>query len=330
MASGKANLPDVISIGDSTTDVFFEIAEDAAKVRPKKRGEKLCFDAARPVPVRGRTEVRGSGNAANVAVGLSRLGLKTSLVTIVGDDDAGKETLGIVMKEEKVDTRHARKIKGERTNISLILNYAAERTIVGYHAPCDYALPELPAAKAVYLTSMGKGWEKALRSLTAYKKRTRALVVFNPGTQQLRSGRRALIKALKLSDVVFTNKEEAQKITEDRAGGLKELAEGLRKIGPAVAVVTDGAGGAAACGKDGCFFMPIVPAKVVERTGGGDAFAAGVTAHLVRGGELAEALVRGALNAASVIEKIGARAGLLNESGMKTAVSACTVKPEKI
>ena len=61
--------------------------------------------------------------------------------------------------------------------------------------------------------------------------------------------------------------------------------------------------------------MPIYPdpAPPVDRTGAGDAFAATVTAALALGKTLPEALTWGPINSMSVVQSIGAQAGLLNQ-----------------
>src|SRR4051812_629283 len=95
---------DVISIGDTTLDVFMELAEENAKVVCKEGDDEDCviqLAFADKIPVKKITKVYAVGNAANVAVGCSRLGLKAGLYTILGADSTGKECFK-VLRSEKV------------------------------------------------------------------------------------------------------------------------------------------------------------------------------------------------------------------------------------
>ena len=66
--------------------------------------------------------------------------------------------------------------------------------------------------------------------------------------------------------------------------------------------------------------MPLYPdpGPPVERTGAGDAFAATFVACATRGMKLEEALMWAPINSMSVVQKVGAQAGLLNESQVKS------------
>jgi ribokinase len=54
--------------------------------------------------------------------------------------------------------------------------------------------------------------------------------------------------------------------------------------------------------------------KVVDRTGAGDAFGSGFVAALAQGLSLEHAVTLGSANATSVIQKVGAKAGILKPS----------------
>jgi sugar/nucleoside kinase (ribokinase family) len=58
--------------------------------------------------------------------------------------------------------------------------------------------------------------------------------------------------------------------------------------------------------------MAAAPAKIVDSTGAGDAFAAGLITHIMNGKSLEESAIAGMYNSASVIEEIGANTNLLN------------------
>lgn len=65
--------------------------------------------------------------------------------------------------------------------------------------------------------------------------------------------------------------------------------------------------------------MPLYPdpAPPVDRTGAGDAFAATFVAALMKGNNLVGALQWAPINSMSVLQKVGAQAGLLTESTLE-------------
>jgi len=85
-----------------------------------------------------------------------------------------------------------------------------------------------------------------------------------------------------------------------------EAARGLLAAGTHLAV-TCGADGAWALGADGAEFQPAFPVAVIDRTGGGDAFAAGFLHGLASGFPVAECLRDGLRLASRVIALPGGR-----------------------
>ena len=79
---------DLISIGDSSLDVFMTPTESEALCMLDDKDSLICFSYGDKIPVKNLDYSVG-GNAANLAVGLVRLGLRTSLVLSLGDDSIG-------------------------------------------------------------------------------------------------------------------------------------------------------------------------------------------------------------------------------------------------
>lgn len=322
---------DLISVGDTTTDVFIHLKDASVLRRPKKRGDALCMRFGDKIAVESVKEIDGVGNASNVAVGSSRLGLKTGIWTILGNDDNAERIVKNVFEKEKVDLVCASKDKKHRTNFSVVLNFKAERTILVYHAPRVYKWPKgLPSAKWLYFTSMGEGWEKTIPGLKKYHKETGTKIAFNPGTYQLRSSSDVLRKVLVETSTLFINREEAIKISGLKSGSIKLLLTEIQKAGPKTVVITDGDKGAFAVSAEEFLHMPILPAPIVERTGCGDSFATGFLAALSNEQTFSDALVWGAINSSSVIQFVGAREGLMTKEQIKEQVSKVVIKPKKL
>jgi ribokinase len=306
---------DLISIGDTTTDVFLNLRQ--ASMHMDRANAFFCVTYADKVPVEGVVELLGVGNAANNAVGGARLGLRTALWTMLGDDVVGHRTARRVFPREGVNTRYIEFDRRHGTNFSVVLDFQAERTILVYHEHRTYRFPRLSPAWLLYLTSMGRGWEAIVPQLLRYLRRTGARLAFNPGTHQLSANPRVLRRVLAATHVLMVNKEEALRLLGTSASP-RALLQGLQKFGPRTVVVTDGARGSYAAADREMWSMPAISTRVVEMTGAGDSFAIGFYAARFYGRPLPDALLWGALNAAAKIQQIGGQAGLLTRDQMET------------
>ncbi len=307
----KRPVHDIISIGDATLDHFVQINTASLLCNINERDCWLCLKYSEKVPIDGLISTIG-GNACNNAVGSARLGLKAAFFSIIGDDDVGQKILKFV-KQEKVSLKYLMVKKNTASNLSIALRYKTERTILVYHEPRRYTLPTLSSSKWIYLTSLGKEFGTVHDQLIKQLDSTGASLAFNPGTHQLLASVKKLAPILKRSNVLIVNKEEAQMLLGDhQKDTYAQLMENLRVLGPEIVVVTDGEHGAYAFDGKKRYHIKPAPAKVLERTGAGDAFSTGFLAALSREKTIADALAWGAANSASVIEHVGPQAGLLS------------------
>lgn len=307
---------DVISIGDMGIDVFLEMDKKEVELRGLKNDDQrqICFNFANKIPVEKMTKTI-AGNACNVAVGTRRLGLKTALVTTIGKDDEAKMIAQELIKE-KLDTRFIKQDK--RTNFSAVINYMGERTIFVYHEPRDYKLPRLPKAHFVYLTSMRPGWEEMIPALTEYLDKTQTKLAYNPGTYQLRAGTKQSQPLLDRTEVIFLNRQEAALfVNKSSELPIGELLTAVHRHGPRVVVITDGPKGSYVSDGTGQYMLGIYDVPVVERTGCGDAYAAGFISALVNRKDSLEAMRWGSFESASVLQQVGPQAGLLSKKDLE-------------
>jgi sugar/nucleoside kinase (ribokinase family) len=303
---------DLISIGDCVLDTFIPLTD--AEIETKHNKRSLILRYGEKVPV-GPSTVMVAGNAANDAVGASRLGMKTAIYTNVGNDqDAGK--VRDKLKVEKVDTRYVVFNKEFPSNHNIVLDYKGERTVLIYHQPWKYQLPDLDKSKWVYLTSLSPSYADSniVDQVINYLERSGAKLVFNPGTFQIKMGVKKNPRLLSLTEVLVVNVEEARLILGHKADDdipVKKLLKEIVDMGPRMSVITDAGKGSYGFDGDKYYKLDVFPAKLVEMTGAGDAFATGLMAGLFHGESLSEALRWGAANGAAVVEQVGSQAGLL-------------------
>lgn len=313
---------DFISIGDCTIDAFIKLHDASVHCDLNHKNCQLCLSFADKVPYEELTVVAGVGNASNVAVGASRLGVRAAAFNAIGDDFFGKQILE-VYKKEKVGKEYVKINPGKPTNYHFVLNYKAERTILVKHQDYFYYEPaRLNKTPWVYFSSMGEHALSFYRKLGRYLGRNRDIKMgFNPGTFQLKLGVKKLREIYRRTYVLFVNFEEAQRILHNspkarsRPQIAKLLFRGLHKLGPQIVAITDGPEGAYASHGKSQYFMPIYPdpKPPLERTGAGDAFSTGFIAALIYGLPVPEALRWGPVNSMNVVQHVGAQKGLLTK-----------------
>ena len=313
----NANL-DLLSIGDANLDAFIVPSESESLCNINTKECLIAFSYADKIPVKN-LDFSVGGNAANNSVGTKRLGVKTGAVLTLGDDSTGIQIIEKLKKEE-VDLTYVIQQPSTLSNFNVVVTYTGERTIFTYHAPRSYEFPvQLPKVPWVYLTSMGESYRPFYNHITEWLvKNPETKMAFNPGSWQLKGGIQEIGNVFKLSDIVFVNKQEAEKLTgfEAKSEVTKELLMALSGLGPKTSVITDGSNGAFVF--DGREFLScgIMPMDAYERTGAGDAFGSGFLSAVVKGKTLQDALIWGTVNSASVIGYTGAQKGLLKEEDM--------------
>lgn len=308
---------DIISIGDSTIDVFQEIHEANAVCNIDSEKCWFCVNYADKIAIEKLTRVPAVGNSASNSIGSVRLGLRAAIYTHLGDDKDGEESRQ-VFEKERVATDFIKIDEGKRTNFSSVINFQGERVIFVYHVEREYSLPSLPSTSWVYYSSVGKGHEVLNQQIIDYIRRTEARLGYNPGTHQLKTGIEEVGKVLEVCEALILNREEAHGLVGGEISDTKNLLKSLREHGAKTVVVTDARNGSYFY--DGERFLHCgIPEKspVVERTGVGDAYSTGFIAALIKGKSVEEAMLQATLNSTSVLQYIGAREGLLTPEGVE-------------
>src|SRR5579884_2586524 len=235
---------DLITVGDVVIDTAAHLQEAEVEVLHGQRMLSLRFGDK--VAMASPTSSVG-GNAANAAVGAARLKMKTAIYTNVGDDHNRILILN-QFKEEKVDLRYVEVSKEYPTNHNIILEFRDDRTILIYHQPWKYKLPDLEPSKWLYFTSLSPSFPRTdiVNQVVQYLERTGAKLTYNPGTFQLRHGVKKYPRLLSLTELFILNKEEA-KLTlgyeESAKVPPKKLLQGIADLGPKNVIVTDGLDG---------------------------------------------------------------------------------------
>ncbi|MBI3956794.1 MAG: carbohydrate kinase family protein [Candidatus Kerfeldbacteria bacterium] len=310
---------DVITIGAATRDLFLR-SPDVRVVRDRSvtSGEAALIPLGSKIDVRSLVVATGGG-ATNAAATFARFGFRTAFFGKVGDDDDGRAVLRD-LQQRGIDTRFVVRDRDDPTALSVLLSvpHHGRTVLVSRGASSDLSRRDVPlgrvAPRWLYVTSLG-GDLSLLRWVLVSASRRRIPVFVNPGTGEL-AHPVALRTILRRASVVLLNREEAGRLVGRRSDPVLALVRRLRRYWPATIICTDESAGAWAVAGATFYHAGTHPdARVVERTGAGDAFGSGFLTGLLRSnGDIALALQYATLNAESVMQRVGAKNGILSRS----------------
>lgn len=103
-------------------------------------------------------------------------------------------------------------------------------------------------------------------------------------------------------------------IYENTYFSLRNFFKVTLEMGPKIVIVTNGRNGVYVATQKEILFHPSIKIRVSNTVGAGDAFGSCFVASLMLGYDIESALRNGIINSASVLEKIGAKTGLLTHS----------------
>jgi ribokinase len=329
---------DFLAIGDVVIDDFIELKDVRIDTDPDEGdggGKEICFRFGEKIEFKSSIVVPAVGNSSNAAVSAHRLGLNAASYSNVGDDKRGIEVLDAI-KAEGMTTDYINVQKGKATNYHYVLRFGPERTILVKHEDFDYAIPNFPTPpRYIYFSSIGENAVDFHREVANYCNQHDTKLVFQPGTFQIKLGLDQLGYMYQAADLFFCNKEEAQAILHSNTDEIPELLKEMKeKTGDGIVCITDGAAGAYAYDGEAGWFMPMYPdpADPVDRTGAGDSFSSTFTAALALGHDLPTALAWGPTNSMSVVQGVGAQAGLLTREKLQVFLdnAPADYKPKQV
>jgi sugar/nucleoside kinase (ribokinase family) len=265
---------DVIAIGEILIDMIADI--------PTK-------------PLKDQTTFHrfAGGAPANFAVGVQHLGLSSGMISKVGNDFFG-EYLIKTLENQDVDISQIKLTSEYKTAIAFVgLDENRSPSFSFYRSACaDIMLrPEeiseeyIKSAKLLMCGTVSMADEPARSAIfkaIEYAKKHGLQVACDPNLRDdlwhNKDPRDHIFKILKDIDIFLPSISEAEFITGEEG---ENAFEAILELGPSIIGVTHGPGGASILTKDGKFFAPSYKVNVVDTTGAGDAFAAGLITGLL-------------------------------------------------
>ena len=298
---------DLITIGSALIDIF--IRSKQFILRPTSKGTLICQLYGEKIDVDSFLIATGGGGS-NAAVGFARAGFNVATVT-----ETGKDTLADLLlsefHKECVATNYVTQERREETGGSVImLGEDGGRTVMVHRGasslldPHDIPMRAVKKADWIHLSSIA-GRLPALWAIAAGLKEGSASCSWNPGQAELDLINAGELTAQSLPcQILVMNAEEWKKMR------LKQQA--FRAIIPEIVVTEGGKGGKLYLkGERRPQSFESSGIKSVDVTGAGDSFAVGYITARVKGKQPMVAVEWGKRNAASVIQYLGAKKGLL-------------------
>ena len=299
----------------------------------------LLLVANRPGPIEDAQSFhkRTAGAETNVAIGLSRLGLKVGWASRLGTDSMGRALLA-TMQREGIDCSHVISDSTQRTGFQFKgrvtdgsdppIEYHRKGSAASHMAPCDIDERWLSSARHLHATGVFAAISDS--SLLAARRTMQVMrdagrtISFDPNLRPTLWAstdvmRRAINDLAPHADWVLPGREEGELLTGDASP--EGIARFYRQRGAKLVIVKLGSDGAyydsdtAGTGRIEGF-----PVKeVIDTVGAGDGFATGVVSALLEGLGVIAAVRRGAWIGARAVQELGDTEGLPTRSQLDEA-----------
>lgn len=310
---------DLVAVGDALVDIFLRITSPCEDLSVDNTSRSLLVRIGSKIPVDDSVISLG-GDACNVAVSSAKLGLRAAIMAEIGDDDLSEKIVK-ELRSARVSLDYLKQTKHASSTFSVVVTVTNDRTIFSRHIVREHMFSfDHLSTQWIYLTSLGEKWRETYRKTINFVRRGDTKLAFSPGSHQLKDGRTSFHDVLPITDILFLNREEGEKIAygheyvvgEERKP-VEVVLRDLKALGPKIVSLTDGENGSYAIDSVGTIYSQgIVPSRVIEKTGVGDAYAAGFLAGVIHGRQIKETMRWGAANSAAVIGHIGSVTGLLS------------------
>jgi sugar/nucleoside kinase (ribokinase family) len=322
---------DVLAIGNAIVDVIAETDDAFIELQGLNKGGMTLVDADQAAALYGKMgpgrEISG-GSAANTLAGLAALERKCAFIGQVADDQLG-EVFAHDIRATGIDfTVPARPGNPPTARCLILVTPDAQRTMNTFLGASQFLPAKLIDADLIQSASIlyleGYLWDPeepraAMRTAIDLARAagrkvaltlSDAFVISRHGPDFL-----AEMEAGRI-DILFANEVEITALAGN--DNFDEAVDAMAAKVPLL-VVTRGEHGAIAVRGDERAAVKAEPvAQLVDTTGAGDLFAAGVLAGLSEGRDLEQCLTMGAICAAEVISHYGARP----EADLKASVAA--------
>ena len=220
------------------------------------------------------------GSAANTIVGLSRLGVSTSIIGKIAEDDDGDLIEYNLAINEVFSNNLIYADKGSTGKCLGFVDSKGERCLyVDPGVNDDIVIDEINPlnimkCKIMHYTSfVGDSFKTQIELLQKLNEDT--ILSFDPGMLYVQKGFDEIKPILDRCDILLINESELRLLFNDEESPYQQLAKSLLDDGIGTVVVKRGSDGVYACNNDGECDVGVFECDVVDTTGAGDSFNSG-------------------------------------------------------
>ncbi|MEE9340071.1 MAG: carbohydrate kinase family protein [Thermoplasmata archaeon] len=294
---------DCTAVGDAMIDIVVRF--------PSKGEAKRIFDD----DVTNASFSVAPGGTANVATGLADLGGKSAFVGKIGKDLFGDLFRRDLQARGVMDNLSVSREHNTGLVLDLVLGDGERHFLVDRGANADLDIRDVNVdliQKSRFVYFVGYSFQDPLTSLTVrdaidLAHREKKVICFSPGSPYLAKEHRDLFAEIikEYVKILFLNEEEAMFLT--RCEDAEKSVSLLKSLGPETIVLTRGAEGSIAfSGEDTCKARSL-PAKCIDSTGAGDAFAAAFLYAKSREWDIERSVTFANGYAGRIVRRVGAR-----------------------
>lgn len=303
-----------------------------------------------------RVTIATGGGCVNAATTFAKLNLNATVLCKLGSDEKAAFIISelkkrgidcsLIKQDKQVATGSSYIIPSPTGNSAILVDRGANLTL----SSADLPLQKISDFDHLYITSLSKNSSQLLPIVCAQAHKHDIPIAVNPGISQLSENVKTLYTSLKYIHTLILNTLESTLLMEHlgftsknkkhpnpkknmppllssliKQGTtsflLEEYFKEMHSHGIKIAIVTNGEDGIYASDGTNIYYHPSLPIDVVNTVGAGDAFASTFISQRLKQKSIEDAIRAGIINSASVLEHIGATAGLCTQQELDEMIN---------
>lgn len=299
---------DLISIGNITVDLFYKgssFTQSENRFNLAIGGKYVAEDFY---------ECLGGGGA-NVAANVASRGLSTAVLGKVGLN-VFKQFIIQKLLQKSVSIEYLQYDEDFINISSILLTESGERTIINYPTAneeiylSDNMKRNIINTKMAYLGNLPDiSVSQRIELLTLFSDK-KVPIAINLGVKDCRSDLKEIMPLISLANIFILNTHEYADLIKKPLEKInfRDDCAGEISFGKKCLIITDGEKGSYGYEKGNFFYQEaLVPPKIIDTTGAGDAYTAGFLAGLIKEKSTKESMLQGAEYAKLIMGKVGAQ-----------------------
>lgn len=303
----------VVVVGSSNFDMVVKAS------RLPKEGESMLATDLKFFP---------GGKGSNQAVGVARLGARTTFIGSVGQDMIG-DFLIRGLESNSIDTTYVKRDPQRTTGCALIMLFPNGNNSIVVDASANFSLTPADIERATEAIERADALctvleipPEVVETSLRLARKAGKLTVLDAGPP-----RNCPPEVLKLADIVSPNETELEHLTGEEVTGrvsAREAGEKLLGLGVKTVVLKLGSDGAMLITAKGSKHFPAHRVKAVDPTAAGDAFTSALTVQLAAGAKIDAAIRYANIAGALAVTKLGAQPSLPTSAEVETFAAQTT------